>query len=89
MILYTAAGATRYEQSSKSIAAKLRARVCDTKGFQYAFVKTSHPATRYIYTNTMNGKRMTILDPATQLWKKKGDVKHYKGEPIVNILVEL
>jgi hypothetical protein len=50
---------------------------------------TAAGATRHIYTNTMNGKQMTILDPATKLWKKKGDVKHYKDESIVNILVEL
>ncbi|CAF0974939.1 unnamed protein product [Adineta steineri] len=98
MVLYIAVGATRTQHSNKGIAARLRAHLCnyarDTKGFQYAFIQTSSPATRHIYINKMNGKELTIIDPATWVWKKKGDglsypFKDYKGEPAVNIIVEL
>jgi hypothetical protein len=98
MVLCISAGATQSKHSGKGVAAQLRARVCDyarnTKGFEYAFIQTVHPATRHIYVNKMNGKEMTILHPATWLWKKKDDglsrpIKDYKGEPIVNILLKL
>ncbi|CAF1048866.1 unnamed protein product [Rotaria sordida] len=98
MVLCISAGATRSQHSGKSLGIQLRTRICDharnTKGFQYAFIKTNNPATRHIYVKKMNGKEMSILDPATWVWKKKGDglscpVKDYKGEPIVNVLVKL
>jgi GNAT superfamily N-acetyltransferase len=98
MVLCISDGATQAKHSGKGVATQLRAHVCDhardTKGFQYASIQTAHAATRHIYVKKMNGKEMTILDPATWLWKKKGDglsrpVKDYKGEPIVNILVKL
>jgi hypothetical protein len=98
MVLCISAGVTQSKHSGKGLAAQLRIHVCnyarDTKGFQYAFIQTTNAATRHIYVKKMNGKEMTILDPATWLWKKKGDgllrpVKDYKGEPIVNILVKL
>jgi GNAT superfamily N-acetyltransferase len=98
MVLCISACATQSKHSGKGVAAQLAARVCDyardITGFQYAFVQTTHPRTRYIYVKKMNGKEMTILDPATWLWKKKDDglsrpIKDYKGEPIVNILLKL
>ncbi|CAF3388157.1 unnamed protein product [Rotaria sp. Silwood2] len=91
-------GATRSKHSGKTLGAQLRAHVCtharNTKGFQYAFIQTCNPATRHIHVKKMNGKEMTILDPATWLWKKKDDglscpFKDYKDEPIVNIFLNL
>jgi hypothetical protein len=98
MVLCISAGATRAEYSGKGVAGQLRAHVCnhtrDTRGFQYAFIQTAHPATRHIYVSKMGGKEMTTVDPATWLWKKKGDglscpLKGYKGEPTINTLVKL
>ncbi|CAF3930735.1 unnamed protein product [Rotaria sp. Silwood1] len=98
MVLQITAGATRFDHTGKGLAAKLRAHLCnytrDTKGFQYAFIQTGHPATRHIYINKMNGKEITIIHPANWLWKKKDDglsrpFKDYKDEPAVNILVNL
>ncbi|CAF2868304.1 unnamed protein product [Rotaria sp. Silwood2] len=98
MVLCISAGATKSKHSGKSLAAQLRTHICDhardTKGFQYAFIQTTNPATRHIYVKKMNGKETSILDPATWLWKKKNDglsrpAKDYRGEPIVNILVKL
>ncbi|CAF4602061.1 unnamed protein product, partial [Rotaria sp. Silwood2] len=97
-VLYIIAGATRSKHSGKTLGAQLRAHVCtharNTKGFQYAFIQTCNPATRHIHVKKMNGKEMTILDPATWLWKKKDDglscpFKDYKDEPIVNIFLNL
>ncbi|CAF1091909.1 unnamed protein product [Rotaria sp. Silwood1] len=98
MVLCISAGATQSKYAGKNLAVQLRTRICDhardTKGFQYAFIQTTNPATRHIYVKKMNGKEMSILDPGTWLWKKKGDdlscpLASYKGEPIVNILVKL
>ncbi len=98
MVLYISAGATQSKHTGKGVAAQLRTHVCnyarDTKRFEYAYIQTVHPATRHIYIKKMNGKEMTTIDPATWVWKKKGDglsrpVKDYKGEPIVNMLVKL
>ncbi|CAF3524418.1 unnamed protein product [Rotaria sp. Silwood1] len=98
MVLFIIAGATRFKHLDKNLAARLRTHLCnyarDTKGFQYAFIQTCHPATRHIYVKNMNGKEMTIVDPATWLWKKKDDglsqpFKDYQGVPVVNILVKL
>ncbi|CAF1400814.1 unnamed protein product [Rotaria sp. Silwood1] len=98
MILFISVVVTKFKHSSKSLATQLSTHICDyarnTKGFQYAFVQTSNSATRHIYVKEMNGKEMTIIDPATWLWKKKDDgfsrpCKDYEGEPIVNILIKL
>jgi hypothetical protein len=99
MILRLSTGVTKFEHSGKGLAAQLRTHVCDyarnTKGFQYVFIQTSNPATRHIYINKMNAKELTIIHPENWIWKKKGDgllsrpLKDYRGEPIVNILVEL
>ncbi|CAF4111886.1 unnamed protein product [Rotaria sordida] len=99
MVLFIMAGATRSEHVCKGVGAQLRTYICnyarDTKGFQYAFVQTSNPATRNIYIKKMNGKEMRVVDPATWLWKNDNDndsscpLKDYKDEPIVNILVNL
>ncbi|CAF5126326.1 unnamed protein product, partial [Rotaria sp. Silwood1] len=62
MVLFIMAGATRSEYVGKGFGAQLRTDICnyarDTKGFQYAFVQTSNPATRHIYIKKMNGKEM-------------------------------
>jgi hypothetical protein len=96
MVLNISVDATRSQHAGKGLITQLSTRICnharDTKGFQYAFVQTCHPATRHIYVKKMHGIEKTILDPAT--WKKKKDsescpAKDYKGEPIVNILIEL
>jgi hypothetical protein len=98
MVLEISAVATQSKHTGKSIATQFSTRVCDyaqdTKGFQYAFAQTNNPATRSIFVNKMNGKETTIVDPAIWLWKKKDDglsrpFNGYKGEPIVNILIQL
>jgi hypothetical protein len=98
MVLEISVVATQSKHTGKGIATQFSTRVCDyardTKGFQYAFAQTNNPATRYIFVNKMNGKEMTIVDPASWLWKKKDDgssrpFNDYKGEPIVNILIQL
>ncbi|UJR23950.1 hypothetical protein I4U23_026918 [Adineta vaga] len=77
---------------------KLSTHLCnyarDQRGFQYAFVQTTHPATRNIFVKKMNGEEKTIVDPATWIWKKKDDglscpFKDYVGEPTVNVLIKL
>ena len=97
-VLFIGAGVTHSQHSGKGIAARLRTHLCnyarDTKRFKYVFVQAAHPATRHIYVKKLNGKEMTIVDPAAWLWKKKGDglsrpLEQYKGEPVVNILVPL
>ena len=98
MVFRIAAGATKFEHLGKGLAAHLRVHLCnyarDAKGFQYVFIQTSNPATRHIYIDKMNGKELTVIHPGNWIWKKKGDglsrpLKDYRGEPIVNILVEL
>ena len=98
LVLFISAGATLSKHTGKGIAARLRTYLCnyarDTKGYEYAFIQTMHPATRHIYIKKMNGKELAVVDPANWVWKKQGDglsrpVKDYKGEPIVNILVKL
>lgn len=98
LVLCIGAGATHSQHAGKGIASPLRTHVCnharDTQGFKYAFIQTAHPATRHIYAKKMNGREMTTVNPATWLWKKKGDglsrpLEGYQGEPIVNMLVPL
>lgn len=98
LVLAIGAGATNSAHARKGVASALRAHLCHhartSRGFKCAFVQTIHPATRYIYTKKMNGKELTITDPATWLWKKKDDgssrpLQAYQGEPIVNMLVPL
>ncbi|CAF4276128.1 unnamed protein product [Rotaria sp. Silwood2] len=97
MVLFIIDGVTHSKYTGKNLATKLRIHLCnyarDIKGFQYAFVQTTHPATRHIYVKKMNGKEMRVVDLATWQWKKKGDgssypFKHYHNEPVVNILVD-
>ncbi|CAF4908351.1 unnamed protein product [Rotaria sp. Silwood1] len=98
MVLHIMVGATRAHHSGKGVASRLRAAMCnharDTKGFQYALVQVSNPATRHIYTKKLGGKELTIIDPRTWMWKKKDDglscpYKDYNGESIPNILIKL
>jgi hypothetical protein len=69
MVLHIIIGARRATHSGKGVASRLRAAMChharDTKGFQYALVQVSNPATRYIYTTKMSGKQLTSIDPTT------------------------
>jgi len=96
MVLLIVSGATRFQHSNKGLGMRLRAFVCDyardKKGYQYAFVRTSNPATSHIYLNKMGGKETRRVDPTTWQWKKKDGsypAKSYEGEPIISILVEL
>ncbi|CAF4569618.1 unnamed protein product, partial [Rotaria sp. Silwood2] len=98
MVLQITTGATRAAHCGKGVASRLRAAMCDhardTKGFQYALVQVSNPATRHIYTKKMGGKELTIIDPRTWMWKKKDDglsrpYKNYEGGSIPNILIKL
>ncbi|CAF0924846.1 unnamed protein product [Rotaria sordida] len=98
MVLHVMTGATRAHHSGKGVGSRLRAAMCnharDTKGFQYALVQASNPATRHIYTKKMGGKELTIFDPRTWVWKKKDDglsrpFEDYKGGSVPNILIKL
>lgn len=97
MVLQIVMGATRVEHSSKGVGTQLRTFMCnyarDNRGFQYALAQTTNPATRHIYINKMNGKELSMIDPTTWIWKKKGDeicpYKDYKGGSIPNILINL
>jgi hypothetical protein len=98
IVLAITIDATHSQHSGKGLTSKLSKCACDyardTRGFQYAFVQTCHPAARHIYVNKMNGEEKSIHNPATWIWEKKGDgvscpEKDYKGEPIVNILIKL
>ena len=97
MVLQIIVVASRSEHSGKGLNTQLNIVVCnharETKGFQYAFVQTINPATRHIYVNKMHGKELTVVDPTTWIWKKKGDgsrpYKNYKGGLVPNILIKL
>ncbi|CAF3798086.1 unnamed protein product [Adineta steineri] len=91
-------GATRVSHSGKGIATKLRKTLYnyarDIRNFQYAFVQVNSEATRHIYLNILQGKELTVVNPAAWLWKKKDNglfypYKDYKGESISNILIKL
>jgi hypothetical protein len=98
MVLNIDLGATRAQHSGKGVGYRLTKAVCDharnTKGFQYAHVQVTHIATRHMYVDKMGGKELTIVDPTTWIWKKKGDslscpYKNYQGGCIPNIIVKL
>ncbi|CAF4089613.1 unnamed protein product [Rotaria sp. Silwood1] len=98
MVLQITTGATRAAHCGKGVASRLRASICDhardAKGFQYALVQVSNPATRHIYTKKLGGKELTVIDPRTWLWKKKDDglsrpYKDYEGGSVPNILLKL
>jgi hypothetical protein len=98
MVLHITVGAVRAQHSNKGVASQIRKLMSDNarnkRGFQYLLVQTTNPATRHIYLNKMNGKEVTIVDPTTWIWKKKGDellypYKDYKGGLIPNILIKL
>jgi hypothetical protein len=97
MFLQIIMGATLAEHSNKGVATQLRSIMCkharDIRGFQYALAQTTNQATRHIYMDKMGGKQLTVVDPTTWIWKKKGDeicpYKDYKGGAIPNILIRL
>jgi hypothetical protein len=86
------------QHTGKGLASQLATVVCenarDTKGFQYALVQTSNPASRHIYLNKLHGKIVTEIDLTTWEWKNKNDeslhpYKNYKSIHVPNILVKL
>lgn len=98
MVLHIWMGATLVDHASKGVGTRLRVITCDharnTRGFQYALVQATNPATRQIYLKKMNGKIVSELDATTWIWKKKNDgtscpYKEFKGAPIPNILINL
>ena len=98
MVLHIMTGATRAQRTGQGVASQLRTFMCnyvrDVKGFQYALVQVTSPATRHIYTKKLGGKEVTVIDLKTWVWKKKGDgltrpYKDYQGGIVPNILVEL
>ncbi|CAF1491506.1 unnamed protein product [Adineta ricciae] len=98
MVLHIFIGTTQKQHSGKGIATRLRAFICDnarkTQGYQYAFVQASNPATYHIYIDKMGGQIVTLFDPKTWVWKKKGDgkscpFKEFTGGIIPNILIKL
>lgn len=97
-VLHIVLCAVRSQYSKFGIASRFRQVISDyarnTRGFQYLLLQATHPATRHIYVNKMNGKEVTIIDPTTWIWKKNSNgllnpYKDYKGGLIPNILVKL
>lgn len=98
LVLNIIATAVRGEHSGQGLASQLTKMLCDharkSKGFQYAFVQSTHPAARHIYLNKMCGRQVSLIDPTIWLWKKKFDrllypYKDYSDDLIENILIEL
>ncbi|CAF4013193.1 unnamed protein product [Rotaria sordida] len=96
LVAYILLGATRAQHTGKDVGSRLRAMVCNQariQGFQYVLVQVSSPATRHIYTKKLGGKELSVIDPTTWIWKKKGDgscpFKECHGDPIPNILIRL
>ncbi|UJR11343.1 hypothetical protein I4U23_015524 [Adineta vaga] len=96
-VLKITMGATRAAHSGNGIGTHLRKIMLiharETKGFQYALAQTTNEATQHIYVNKLGGKVLSVLDPATWIWKKEGGqsrpYKDYKGGSIPNILLAL
>jgi ribosomal protein S18 acetylase RimI-like enzyme len=98
MVLHITVAAVRDQYSGKGIASQLNQIMCDyardKEGFKYALVQVTNQVTKHIYVNKMNGKEVTIVDPTTWIWKKKGNellcpYKDYQGGSIPNILIKL
>ncbi|CAF3446974.1 unnamed protein product [Rotaria socialis] len=98
MVLSVSGVATQHKHASKNLATQLHRYAFDyardVRGFQYAFVPTTHPVMHNIYVKKLNGKEMKIVDPALWVWKKKDDglscpFKDHKGESVTNIFVDL
>jgi ribosomal protein S18 acetylase RimI-like enzyme len=98
MILHITVCAVRSQHAGKGVAKEIVQNICDyareKQGFQYILVQVTNQATRHIFVNKMGGTEVTVIDPTTWIWKKKGDelscpYKDYKGGSIPNILVKL
>ena len=98
LVLQINVAAVKTEYTGKGIASRLSMYMCnharDTKGFEYALVQVTNPATEHLYLNKMGGKIVSTIDPTTWRWKKKDDglscpYKEYKHGLIPNILIKL
>ena len=96
LVLQIIMGATRTEHSGKGVATKLRRFMLkyarETRGFQYAYVQATDPATLHIYVDKMGGQILSTIDPTTWIWKKNDrscPFKDYQGGPIPNVLIPL
>jgi hypothetical protein len=98
MVVYLSFCVTKEQHSGQGLASRLATVVCkhtrDTKRFQYALVHVSNAATCHIYLNKLSGKIVTETDLTTWQSKNKDDgsscpFKNYKGQPMLNILVNL
>ncbi|CAF1399068.1 unnamed protein product [Adineta steineri] len=98
MVLHVTLCAVHSQYAGKGIITQMCKRICDyaskEKGFQYILVQVTSQATRHIWVNKLGGKEVTIIDPTTWIWKRKGDevlypYKDYEGGLIPNILVKL
>ena len=96
LVLYIIAVATHSSHSNKGILSKLIKYVYnyakDQCGFEYVFVQTVHPATRFTFVNKMNGKILNTVHPASwfatkDIYDKSNPMKDYQGEPICNVVI--
>lgn len=97
-VLHIALSAIRHEYSGQNITSRMSEKLCeyarDERGFKYALVQVTNPATRHIYVKKLRGKEVTLFDPTTWIWKKNDQeslcpYKEYQGGIIPNILLEL
>lgn len=98
MVLHITICAVRTKHSGKGVNTQMNIILFDhaqkIRGFQYALVQVTNPVTRHIYMNKMGGEEVTIVDPTTWQWRKKGNgllcpYKNYRGGSIPNILIDL
>jgi hypothetical protein len=82
MILHIALTATKENEGGKGLATHLSRLACkhaqQTRGFRYAHVQPTHPATKHIYLKKFNGKIVSEINPTTWVWKKGGNIIPYK-----------
>jgi hypothetical protein len=83
-------------EADKGLATHLSRVACEharqTRGFRYAHVQPTHPATKHIYLKKFNGKIVSEIDPTTWIWQRGGNTIPYREwitESIPNILFSL
>jgi hypothetical protein len=83
-------------EADKGLATHLSLVACEharqTRGFRYAHVQPTHPATKHIYLKKFNGKIVSEIDPTTWIWQRGGNTIPYREwitESIPNILFSL
>ena len=98
LVLHITLSAVRHAHSGQNISSQMSERLCEhahrERGFSYALVQVTNPATRHIYAKKLGGKEVTLIDPTTWIWKKNEHeslcpYKDYRGGTIPNILLKL